>query len=59
MKCRHCDAPKATMKFNLQLCCEGRKKRRIWLCEECDAELQRRIVAFLNLKPRGSAHADR
>ena len=49
MKCRHCEAPKADMHFTVRLCCEGRKKRSIWLCEKCDAELQRRIVRFLNL----------
>lgn len=49
MKCRHCNAPKANMLFNMQLCLEGRKKRRIWLCEKCDASLQLRLLKFFNI----------
>jgi len=58
MKCRHCNTSGVTALFNLQLCCEGRKKRRIWLCQKCDAEIQRRMVRFFNLKEVSSAIVD-
>ena len=52
MKCRHCSAPRATLLFNIQLCCESRKKRRIWLCEKCDANIQSWVMHFLHLEAK-------
>ena len=50
MKCRHCGKSGVDALFEVRLCCEGRKKRRIWLCEKCDEELQHQIIIFFNIK---------
>ena len=46
--CDHCDRP-ANTKWTLRACAEGRKRRTINLCEPCDVELNRLVLAFANV----------
>lgn len=49
-KCQHCHKVKAVTEWSLNACAEGRRLRKLRLCNPCDIELNRLVLAFANVK---------
>lgn len=47
-KCSHCGSGGADNHWTPQLCADQRKKRSRWLCDPCDAMLNRLVLEFFN-----------
>lgn len=50
MKCSHCAKPKAENRWFPAICADQGKKRSKWLCDPCDAMLNRLVLEFFNDK---------
>lgn len=49
MKCARCGAAKASYRWELKACADGRKKRSRYLCQEHDIELNAMVMTFLSI----------
>ena len=49
-RCKHCRSRLGALKWTVQACADGRRRRAVLLCAPCDIELNRLVMRYLRIR---------